>query len=342
MLKNSYLKIHNVIYLCIITGVMILGNLFTVNMLWYEYIAEIAFAGLLCYCILNLKLDIILFIPFTLIYTANNILINHILVDDMVAYLIIGLFLIALSVFGMRKYKYIFDTKNNSVDWFSILAIISITNLPNTYLSSLPTAILPGIMGSLWFYLHRKRLAERNDQNRFGNSLFTLSLLYPYYSFLYAINENIKNYSFELILLPLVFLTYFCIKWIYRGIKSSLSYFIEYTIPSIAYIILLISLFYSSEISHSLILGAVGLISILYSSVFKTKSTLIFGGALILTSTFIQTRTFWFNIQWWIYLLVLGFTLIVVASFNEFQKNKNKEDILSKTGKFIDKFSDWD
>jgi hypothetical protein len=345
VLKNAELKKHNVIYLCIITCVMAFGNLFTSNMLWYEYIAEIVFAGLLCLCMFGSKLDIITFIPLALVYTANNILVNNIFKGEFIVFPIIGLLFIILLVIGSKKYRFIFDTKDKSIDWFSILALISIFNLPNSYENFdvlWLTSMLPGLMGVVWFYLNRKRLAEMNDQNRFGNLLFTIILLWPYYSLMVSINSSIKNYIYELVLLPPVLLTYICVKWIYRGIKNGITYAIEYTIPPIAYVILLIALFYSNNISHSLILGAVGLISILYSSIFKTKSALIFGGALILTSVFIQTRTFWFNIQWWIYLLVLGSILIVVASFNEYQKNKYNEDVLTKTGKFIDKFSDWD
>ena len=344
LLKNIELKKHNVIYLFVITAVMIAGNLFITKMLWYEYIAEIAFASLLCICMFGSELDIFAFLPLSLFFTSNHILSNIILKGNFATFPILVIWFIVLLIIGSKKYQFIFDLKNKSIDWFSIFAFISIFNVQRSYANFdvlWLTSMLPGIMGTIWFYLNRKWLGEV-DENRFGSLLFALSLLWPYYSLLVAIYSKITNNIYELVLLPLVLLTYICIKWIYRGIKNSSFNVIEYTIPSIAYIILLVRLFYSHDLSHSLILGAVGLISVLYATVFKTRSALILGGALILTSVFIQTRTFWISIEWWIYLLVLGSVLIIVASFNEFQKNKYNEDVLTKTGKFLDKFSDWE
>ena len=47
----------------------------------------------------------------------------------------------------------------------------------------------------------------------------------------------------------------------------------------------------------------------------------------ILLNVFILTRVFWFNIPWWIYILVIGITLVLFAVRNE---TKEKNDSMKK------------
>lgn len=344
ILKNTDLKKHIATYLSILTMVEIITCL-SADMLWHNYIAEIVIALLIYLCLVLSKRDILGFFPLSLIFAVNHILANSILKGSAAALPVIALWFIVLVAAGILKYRLVFDVKNTAVDWLSLLAIASIFNLRGTYADFdilWLTSMLPGLMCAAWFCINRKRLFQMGEGHRPGNLLFTLSLLWPYYSLLNSIIGHIREYRYELVLLPLVALTCICVKWIYRGVKNTFLQLTEYMVPALAYLALLTALFYTDNIWHSLILGAAGLISLLYATVFKTKSALVLGGAIILASVFIQTRTFWFNVQWWIYLLFLGLILIIIASINEYQKNKKNTNVLSKMSGFLNRFSDWD
>ena len=48
----------------------------------------------------------------------------------------------------------------------------------------------------------------------------------------------------------------------------------------------------------------------------------------ILVNTFILTREFWFDLPWWVYLLLVGTILISFAVRNElYEKNKNTNSL---------------
>ena len=57
---------------------------------------------------------------------------------------------------------------------------------------------------------------------------------------------------------------------------------------------------------------------------------LLSGGLLIalLVAVFLQTIGFWMSIPWWLYLLVVGAGMIIVAMRNEMIKNKEENNSL--------------
>ena len=63
---------------------------------------------------------------------------------------------------------------------------------------------------------------------------------------------------------------------------------------------------------------------IFYSYYKKYGATFLAGIIAILVNGFALTRTFWLSIPWWIYLLVIGGSLIGFAIKNEANENKEK------------------
>jgi hypothetical protein len=54
----------------------------------------------------------------------------------------------------------------------------------------------------------------------------------------------------------------------------------------------------------------------------QIKSYFFTGSGVLLLNLFLQTRPYWGHMPWWGYLLVAGFILIIVASSNEWHKQK--------------------
>lgn len=56
----------------------------------------------------------------------------------------------------------------------------------------------------------------------------------------------------------------------------------------------------------------------------KRRKWFLLSSVSVLFTAVYMTKDFWLSIQWWIYLLVIGITLVTVAGINEYLKTKNK------------------
>ena len=96
---------------------------------------------------------------------------------------------------------------------------------------------------------------------------------------------------------------------------------IEYVFWAIIYLYALTN--YSDSVDGMMFCALV-LAIIFYSYYKKNGATFLSGILAILLNAFMLTREFWFSIPWWIYLLVLGSSLIGFAIKNEANENKKK------------------
>ena len=96
---------------------------------------------------------------------------------------------------------------------------------------------------------------------------------------------------------------------------------IEYVFWAIIYLYALTN--YSDSVDGMMFCALV-LVIIFYSYYKKNGATFLSGILAILLNAFMLTREFWFSIPWWIYLLVLGSSLIGFAIKNEASENKKK------------------
>ena len=77
----------------------------------------------------------------------------------------------------------------------------------------------------------------------------------------------------------------------------------------------------------------IGMIIISYKK--KIESAFLVSIIFIIINGFLLTREFWFSLPWWIYLLVIGFILILFATNNELQTNLKKKKILKQWHKYF-------
>ena len=82
----------------------------------------------------------------------------------------------------------------------------------------------------------------------------------------------------------------------------------------------------SNTVYDAIILGPLSLSSMLGSMFFKQKSFFFVGAGVLLLNLLLQTKTYWGALPWWVYLLIVGSILIMVASYNEWHKQKTAED----------------
>jgi hypothetical protein len=149
-----------------------------------------------------------------------------------------------------------------------------------------------------------------------------LSVLIPYWYAISLIDFITDHYPFEFIFIPVI-------------ITSIISYFINLKdktmwslilVPFIGFSLLFLIINYSvnGEIVHGLILVLVT-IGLIIGGFFKRNLVILLNGTIgLVFSIFIIIFNVWKESPWWLYLLIIGLIVVVVAGYNEYIKNKKK------------------
>lgn len=263
----------------------------------------------------------------------------------------IVVFVLAASILqgiGLFVYKqlYSFESKstlNNTIDWYSVTALILVLTL-NQYPGSpaLWAAELPALFIVILLALQIKRVPGTLPA-RIVKSLTAVSSLLPYYTLMdhLQINHYIVT---EVYVLPWIALTIYLSKGTWKE-KELIVKWIEWIVLAVVAAILVTDAIISNTIYDAIIAGGLALISVLAGFYFRLKSYFLIGVCVLLLNLFIQTRPYWGNMPWWAYLLIAGFTLISVASFYEWQKQKKDEQgstlLQVKKEQLVNKWKEW-
>jgi hypothetical protein len=149
-----------------------------------------------------------------------------------------------------------------------------------------------------------------------------LSVLIPYWYAISLIDFITDHYPFEFIFIPVI-------------ITGIISYFINLKdktiwslilVPFIGFSLLFLIINYSvnGEIVHGLILVLVT-IGLIIGGFFKRNLVILLNGTIgLVFSIFVIIFNVWKESPWWLYLLIIGLTVVVVAGYNEYGKNKKK------------------
>ena len=101
----------------------------------------------------------------------------------------------------------------------------------------------------------------------------------------------------------------------------------------------------SNTIYDALIVGILSILSLVAGMHYKIKSYFFVGAGVLLLNLMLQTRPFWGNMPWWFYLLIGGITLISLASFYEWQKQRMDQDgntiLQARKKKLINALKEW-
>ncbi|KZE66124.1 hypothetical protein AWM68_07040 [Fictibacillus phosphorivorans] len=238
-----------------------------------------------------------------------------------------------ITISGKYYFKQLyFKTPFVQLDFFAIYGIIYVlTGLSRSedLLTTLGHVIL-----AVLFYFQSRRLRDSLLGKRILQTFSSFFVLFAYYSFInqFDIPAIIQT---ELNVLPWISLSYVITRKTWN-VHEKYAHLIQYMILGIVGISLMIDAIQSYQVMDAIILGTLSFISIIYGFTSKQKSYFFTGLIILLLNVLIQTRPYWDNMPWWVYLLLTGILLIGFASYNEFKKQKGinspslKESILSK------------
>jgi len=143
--------------------------------------------------------------------------------------------------------------------------------------------------------------------------------------------------STELNLVPFILFFFFLNKFLWRkAVKVTGVLF--YISACLGLAVLAIDAVYSGEVSDAIIIGVISFL--VFAGAFRKKSKrwFVMSALTLIILAIYMSRSFWLSIAWWVYLLVAGLALIVLAAVNEASKQNGS----SLSQKVADAFEDWE
>jgi hypothetical protein len=253
-----------------------------------------------------------------------------------------------LHLIGKFSYQYLFsndqDTKKTQVDWFTIITAMFLMQLNDAifYTDPLWMRVIPSLLLVYLLFMQINRVKEAVVKNVMV-SLTAAATLLPYYLIVNSFNVP-TIIAMEVKMLPFIMLTIFLSKKAWNNYDHVMKN-IQTIVLVIVTVFIVGDAIQSNTIYDAIIVGGLSLISIIAGMHYRIKSYFIVGIAVLLVNVFLQTRPFWGNLPWWMYLIIGGATLIGFASFYEWQKQRptreGKTLFQEKKEKFISSFKDW-
>ena len=100
------------------------------------------------------------------------------------------------------------------------------------------------------------------------------------------------------------------------NVEEDVSNIIEGVILSLMFVMFIFNI----NLQVGLTLGIISVLSIIIGLVFKYKSYNITGYVTLVLTVIIQTFELWGKMPWWVYLLITGIILVVLAALRESKK----------------------
>ena len=209
------------------------------------------------------------------------------------------------------------NTKAGITDYMTILYII---------LGFFEYTWIRDVLLIVWYFANESRRKE--------NPYITKSILYITCWDIYN-NILYKLKLLDVVVLQLIgyiSLLFLVTRTIIKNQNPNIAVKLEWIISSILYVIAIGM--YKDELDGILVVTLLILIMIIG---YKKKIAPAFFVSLIfiIMNAFLLTREFWFSLPWWLYLLVIGFVLIIFATNNELQKDMKEKKIVKIWKKYF-------
>lgn len=309
------------------------------------FIGCLIIVAVMLYAIYQSKESFLNIIPLSLICMAVYRL-NLTITKDWQMLLIYLVLFALLCTAGQLLYNKLYITEeenkifNIAVDWYTVFAFVSIMLMYNNieHGSKLYFKLLPAVLIVYILFCQIKRV-EMDIDRKIVTTIALLSTLVPYYTIVCNIEipEVIKR---ETVLLPAIPFVMVLTRKLWSDSKESFE-MAEYIVLAFVAAVLLRDSITSGDIRDGMILGAAALSSVITGMQLKIKSFFFAGAVTLLLNLIIQTRSFWESLPWWSYLLIVGLILIIVASLNELQSNKNNQNKKINKEKIKNLFKNW-
>lgn len=262
-------------------------------------------------------------------------------------YLLLG-FVLLLTVTGLLLYTKVYEESDEehdsfmTIDMYTIVGFIGLWNLYSYRGEALWTMLLPGILITAFIILQRNRIPFVESKWLIAGGI--TYLLQPYYALLGDL-EIPSLIERELYVLPFVGIVLLIKKVAADEHRTTMNY-VQWGVLVVVSLFLVEDALASSTIYDAILLGSLALVSMIIGFIWQMKSFFFVGFGVLLLNVFLQTRMYWGNLPWWAYLLIAGTILIIVASYNEWQRQKTidgkKTFISTLNKKIIDKMKKWD
>ncbi|MFZ3577308.1 SCO7613 C-terminal domain-containing membrane protein [Virgibacillus sp. DJP39] len=322
-----------------IVGITSLSNVYPYEL--DTFVLTICYAFVVLFIIHKEKWDLLNVVPLILIYYA---LLAYSQSDELTTVLL-AFFGGIVTVIGSVFYSTIYQGKKNklgTIDWYSIIGLMAFINLYGLTGETLWSKLLPGILIVNYLIIQRKRIPFLAI--KWVLFVAGIYLMQPYYAAIshFQIPELIEM---ELYVLPWIIPAVLLKKITVSQHKTMVSR-VQWVILLIISLLLVQDGMASNTIYDALIVGVLSLASILAGMAYQMKSFFFVGSGVLLLNVFLQTRPYWGEMPWWVYLLIAGSILITVASYNEWHKQKTsegKETLISIINKrIVKKIKKWD
>ena len=262
--------------------------------------------------------------------------------EKLLVFAVIG---IVLLYVGKFLYKKLFEPSQKlfkiNLDGYTIAAPLYFVYMYSFELQSLWFNALPGLLIAIAIWLQRKRVPA--EYAHFLTIAAGGYLLQPYYAMITLIHIP-SLWLREVYVFPCILLIIF----IRRSLKEKYSdvvKLLQWVVLVGVSLILIQDALASHTIYDAIILGSLSLVLMLAGMYTQIKSYFFVGAFVLLLNLFLQTRPYWGNMPWWVYLLAAGLILISIASFNEWHKQKAQKGettfITYLRVNIIDKIKKW-
>lgn len=261
---------------------------------------------------------------------------------------------LVLMVVGRWKYNYLLSTAEKieeiKLDMYSIFSLIYIlftwreaeTVVATHFLFDILKDLSAPVLLTLLLSQQIRRVHKPITQ-LIIKTLALLSGLIIYYIVIGNFSIH-PLWTAELNTLPWILLTIVLSKkvWVqHKGIMKNL----QLAVLLIVAAVLVSDALDSNTIYDAIIVGTLSITSLIAGMHYKIKSYFFVGAGVLLLNLMLQTRPFWGNLPWWFYLLIGGITLIGLASFYEWQKQRVDQDgnnlLQRRRNKLLQAWKEW-
>jgi hypothetical protein len=234
-----------------------------------------------------------------------------------------------------------------TIDWFRITAFIMVLALNGNVFSLNPkdkpmmlVEVIVALSLPLYFFAISVITTAKIEKRIYLVSMTILSL-HPYLVFMDYINVPAFLVT-EVVVIPMFIIGTLILRRIYVSKWSSN---IELIVVGFLFLILLVDALVGNTMNDAIVIGVISISSIVLGFVMKYISYFLAGIITILLNVYLNTKSLWGNLPWWLYLIIGGILLISLASFFEWKKQKEKstsKEILEKNKqKFKKIFQKW-
>lgn len=214
--------------------------------------------------------------------------------------------IITLLVINQILFRILYEKRNIIFEAFHsiislVLIICLINNLGfNNFISSIISIILFIILYLIY------------DDERMKYTVISF-IIYPLNLLLKTIDVNVIKdiLSLFIYMIPITLL----LRKVFN-VEEDVSNIIEGVILSLMFVMFIFNI----NLQVGLTLGIISVLSIIIGLVFKYKSYNITGYVTLVLTVIIQTFELWGKMPWWVYLLITGIILVVLAALRESKK----------------------